>query len=335
MKAPSPPKPPDPKETAAAQTGTNVSTAIANQQMGAIDQSTPYGDMTYTNTGTYRFEDPNKKGTFYDLPLQKLTTTFSPSQQALFDQQQEFDKKFNTIGLQQTDKIGGILSEPLDMSNDAIDEWVYDRMSPRMNRQFKINEDNLRTRLANKGFKEGDEAFEREITNLRQSENDAWNQMYLQGRGMAQDTLAKERSIPINEIMALLSGGQVQDPNFMNTSSPTIPTTDYAGIVQDDFRNRMALYGQELNSHNAMLGGIAGLAALPFSWAMSDRRVKEDVKKIGKLDDGTKLYKFRYKGSPLMQMGVMAQEIEKTKPEAVAEVDGVKVVNYGKIAEDA
>ena len=30
MGAPKPPAPPDPKETAAAQTGTNVSTAVAN-----------------------------------------------------------------------------------------------------------------------------------------------------------------------------------------------------------------------------------------------------------------------------------------------------------------
>jgi len=47
MCAPSMPEPPDPYETAAAQTGTNINTAIANNKMGLVDQITPYGSLTY------------------------------------------------------------------------------------------------------------------------------------------------------------------------------------------------------------------------------------------------------------------------------------------------
>ncbi len=48
MCSPSIPEPPDPKETAAAQTGTNVSTAIANSILGNVNQVTPYGSLNYT-----------------------------------------------------------------------------------------------------------------------------------------------------------------------------------------------------------------------------------------------------------------------------------------------
>jgi len=38
------------------------------------------------------------------------------------------------------------------------------------------------------------------------------------------------RTQPINEIMALASGRQIQNPNFINTGRTNIPTTDFAGI---------------------------------------------------------------------------------------------------------
>ncbi|MEL6377175.1 MAG: hypothetical protein AAFQ04_08270 [Pseudomonadota bacterium] len=45
------PTPPDPRETAAAQTGTNVNTAKANSYLGMVDQVTPYGTLTYERIG--------------------------------------------------------------------------------------------------------------------------------------------------------------------------------------------------------------------------------------------------------------------------------------------
>ena len=47
MGKPDAPQPTDPKETSAAQTGTNVSTAIANAMMGNVNQITPNGSLTY------------------------------------------------------------------------------------------------------------------------------------------------------------------------------------------------------------------------------------------------------------------------------------------------
>jgi len=77
----------------------------------------------------------------------------------------------------------------------------------------------------------------------------------------------------------------------------------------------------------SMLG--LGMQAAPFMF--SDRRLKEDIKRVGETDDGLGVYTYRYKGSPVRQMGVMAQEVEKVKPGAVHRIGGYRAVDYGAL----
>lgn len=79
------------------------------------------------------------------------------------------------------------------------------------------------------------------------------------------------------------------------------------------------------NSINALLQG-AKLAASVFS----DVRLKEDIEPVGELFDGQPVYKFRYIGSPVWQIGVMAQDVEHVVPEAVTDVGGYKAVNLNE-----
>lgn len=62
----------------------------------------------------------------------------------------------------------------------------------------------------------------------------------------------------------------------------------------------------------------------------SDERLKENIEPVGELYDGTNVYRYNYKGDETPRIGVMAQEIEKTRPDAVMEVGGFKAVDYGK-----
>lgn len=63
----------------------------------------------------------------------------------------------------------------------------------------------------------------------------------------------------------------------------------------------------------------------------SDRRLKTDIKLVGKTDSGIPVYTYKYKGENVTQMGVMAQDVEQVMPEAVGELNGYKAVNYGMI----
>lgn len=65
----------------------------------------------------------------------------------------------------------------------------------------------------------------------------------------------------------------------------------------------------------------------------SDRRLKEDIKRIGKTDDGLPIYKFKYRGDPDEQthIGFMADEVEEHAPEAVGlDPSGYKTVDYDR-----
>lgn len=77
------------------------------------------------------------------------------------------------------------------------------------------------------------------------------------------------------------------------------------------------------------LGGT-GLSALSALMALSDRRAKTNIHKVGKLHDGQDVYSFRYRGSPRTEIGLMAQDVEKRDPEAVVEIGGLKHVDYGR-----
>lgn len=85
-----------------------------------------------------------------------------------------------------------------------------------------------------------------------------------------------------------------------------------------------------LGSALGLIGGIAGRAMMA-----SDEDVKEDITPVGKLEDGQTVYRYRYKGSPTYQIGLIAQEVERRHPEAVRDVGGIKAVDYRDATEDA
>jgi hypothetical protein len=64
----------------------------------------------------------------------------------------------------------------------------------------------------------------------------------------------------------------------------------------------------------------------------SDRRLKKDIKLIGRTDEGLNVYEFRYIDGSGPYIGVMAQEVAEMKPEALGPiVNGYMTVDYSKI----
>ena len=73
----------------------------------------------------------------------------------------------------------------------------------------------------------------------------------------------------------------------------------------------------------SLLGAVAPLF-------MSDVRVKENITPDGEWK-GHNAYQFNYIGDNVRQRGLLAQEVEETRPDAVAEIGGIKHVNYGAL----
>jgi hypothetical protein len=322
------PKAPDPMKTAQAQGAANTGTAIAQQLLNQTDQTTPWGSVDYSQTGTASYVDP-LTGKTTKIPQFMQTTTLNAADQGLLDQERLFDKNANQIAIDQAGRAGAALSQPMNINNEAVEARLMELGRKRLDPAFGQQRADLDQKLANQGIAIGSEAYRRAMEYQGQKENDAYNQLLLQGRGRAVDEAIVERQTPINEMMALMGGQQVTQPQFSSTPQVGVQGVDYAGMVQNQFN-------QQSQSRNAALGALGGMAGTALGgWAMSDRKAKKNVHKIGKLAEGLNAYSFKYKGdtSPFQQVGVMAQEAEKVAPESVAEgSDGYKRVHYGRLA---
>jgi hypothetical protein len=328
------PKAPDPMKTAQAQGAANTQTAISQALLNQVDQQTPWGSLDYSQTGTASFRDP-VTGKMTSIPQFSLKTTLNPADQALLDQERAFDSQGNTLAINQLGRVAGALSEPVNLSNDAIEGRLMELGRKRLDPVFAERQSSLENTLANKGLQPGSAAYDREYRKLGEQENDAYNQLMLGGRAQSINEILTARNQPLQEASALMSGGAVAQPVFQNTPQSGIAGTDVAGLINSNYQNK-------LSSYNAAMGGLAGIGAAGIGgwaqngFALSDRRLKTNIKKVGSLDDGTKIYSYRMKGGGLAQLGVMAQEVEKKHPGVVATTpSGFKAVNYAELAEKA
>lgn len=112
---PDPPTPPNPIDTARAATGTNVGTAIANAQLQNINQVTPGGNLNYSTTGNYAWTDPTTQQT-YNIPQFTATQTLTPQGEAIQGQQLATQYNLASMANSQSNRIGGLLSNNLDLS---------------------------------------------------------------------------------------------------------------------------------------------------------------------------------------------------------------------------
>jgi hypothetical protein len=195
--------------------------------------------------------------------------------------------------------------------------------------------------MANQGIAPGTEAYMNAKRDFDQTQNDRLTSAIVGGMNTGlnanQQAFAQagyNQMQPINVINALRTGSQVQAPNFVNSANQaTTQGPDLLGATGQQYNAQVA----NINAANANKANFAsglmelGGAALPFM--MSDERLKTNVKRIGTHDLGIGIYSYNYKdGHNLpkgLQIGVMAQELEKVLPEAVKTMfNGYKAVNY-------
>lgn len=154
--------------------------------------------------------------------------------------------------------------------------------------------------------------------------NQGWNQ-YIQN---LQPYLGASNAAATG-IGGLYSGlGNALNQNYSNLGNAQYGAATSIGNAQAN-----ADLGNLSGSANTLgaLTGAANLGSNLFgSFMASDERVKEDVEKIGELYDGQNIYFYRYKGDETPRVGLMAQEVERRYPEAVAEFDGIKHVDYNR-----
>ena len=136
-----------------------------------------------------------------------------------------------------------------------------------------------------------------------------------------------------NAVKKKASGGEVPYESNMSGKGLDIPEEDgfskkYELMTAGDAPDKP-------ESGLDKLGKVAKIAGTVASMFGSDRRMKENIKAIGKLFDGQIVHSFNYKGDPRTQIGLIAQEVEDHKPHAVGLAGGMKTVDYGKATSGA
>lgn len=340
---------PDPQETAAAQAQANIETAIAQMLMNNANQQTPFGSIQYTQTGTQRVGE-------HDVPLWNIRQSLSPEQQELFDSSTNLKQGGLYLATNLLQNAAGNLSQPFTLQGlpglttdmNAFRDQQADALMSRFNEDIGQREDQMRTRLANQGIEPGSEAFNAEMKNLQRARTDAGSQAYQQAGAEAQRQFGMEqalrnqginerqmmRSQPINEIMGLLGmGGGVQQPQFQSGMGANLQSPDIMGLTNSAYNAQMNQYNQQQSNQQNMMGGLFGMASSALPLLLSDMRAKQDISPVGILNNGLTVYAYRYKGDGPMQIGLIAQEVEMFRPEAVTEIAGLKHVDYEKAVE--
>jgi hypothetical protein len=491
MSKPDPPTPPNPYQTAAAQTGTNVGTGVANAFLNNVNQNTPQGSLSYDVTGNYSWNDPST-GQTYSIPRFTSTQSLNPTQQNLQNTSDQTKQALGNIGLQQTNKIGGMLGTPfnpglnaqtyLQQNPDVLayaqqngldpmafaaqhyqqfgqgegrsggspqggnaqnilnapqartsydaggeiqrafgdagkiqgaDDFSADRarvedsLMQRINPQLAKERSNIEQRLADQGIRYGSQAYASAMDDYNRQATDtrfgaigqagqeqqrmvgmsqaAQQQMFdqMMGRGSfanqaqaqanSQNAAAagfynagagqqlaqqqsgfnaqnaqrnqymqeayQQRNQPLNEISALTSGSQVQQPNWLNSPSSQIATTDIGGLINQNFAQQQQNYQTAQNAWSSTMGGLLGLGAGAIK---SDRRAKKNIDKIGTVFAATEagdreklpVYEWEYRkgeGEAGRHVGPMAQDVERIDPQAVRDIGGRKHIDTGRV----
>lgn len=158
-----------------------------------------------------------------------------------------------------------------------------------------------------------------------------------QGYGMGAATSQALAGLGTGAQQAALQGAQAQlgAGTLEQQTQQADLTAQYQQFLQErGYPFQVAQFLANIAMGTGALSGSSTTTTQPMPF-FSDRRVKDDVKEIGKTHDGMPIYSFKYKGDDRTQVGLMAQDVEKKHPEAVGEYGGIKTVDYKRATEDA
>ena len=178
-----------------------------------------------------------------------------------------------------------------------------------------------------------DQIFQQNLINRRNMANS--------GQSGITDAISNQQAMSV----ANQSSQHFRDMLTQNIQNSGVLMGNVAGFDQAKGEAKASAYGTNItnrNNHNsAMAGNVMQVVGMGAQLAMMcDKRMKENIKKIGKVTRSNKttvpLYNFNYKGHTKEHTNVIAQDVQKVFPEAVLKgangllyVDKNKVFNKG------
>lgn len=355
------PKTPNYAAAAQATADSNKAAALTTGALNRPTQITPTGSQTWSlKPGA----DPNNPQpgdwiatTSYSPEQQKLYEGQTAAQQGLVDTANAGVGGLAGLGVGQglgevAPSFTGDVSKTADQfsaDRQAISDALYANQTKYLGDQFARDDENLRSQLLSRGLTEGSAAYDNALRDQQRTQNDAYGTaanyattQSAQMQKLMQDALlnsattqqnlytqglsgaATEQNQPLNQILALMGGGQVSQPNLQAYGQyGQYQGADMLGAAQSRYNSALAgaQFNNQVNSQNMQDLAQMGMALF------SDRRLKSNIRPLCTLPSGQVLYAYDIFGQP--SVGVMADE---TAPDAVVTTaSGYQAVDYSKI----
>lgn len=264
------------------------------------------------------------------------------------------------------DTLGGKYLDPA--SNPAYQGWLDASFRPQAEQFRDILAPSIDSTFAGSGRTGGGAHFDtmmRGVQDLERAQSDAAAKA---GLGMYQGERANQfnalgylptaQAMDYQDIAAMAQAGRPTDIYAQRMLDDQNAKYGYDSTAQLDWYNRLAqtLLGMYPGGQTSSTGTSSGTSygggggggvgsflgpglqlagmALPFipGFGLSDERLKKNIRPVGETYTGHKLYAYEFLGSDKPEIGVIAQEVEQTDPEAVAlHPSGYRMVNYDHV----
>lgn len=249
----SPPPAPDYVGAAQATGASNLENIRAQTQANRYDTTTPYGAQTW--------QQPDPTGS-PDKWANDIT--LAPQAQQTLDSQLALSNQMGQLGLDRSSAVNDAFSQPYDTGSiKDIADKSYSNFTSRLDPQWQANGAQLDSKLANQGIMSGSHAYDDAQRVFGQQKNDAYtqaNQAAINTMPQTQQLAAALRNQPLNELNAIRTGAQIQNPQFGATpSAGTAPGTNYLGAAQGDAAYDQGLYNSQVGSANSFNSGLMTL----------------------------------------------------------------------------
>lgn len=269
-----PPPAPDYAGAAAAQGQANIDAARATAKLSNPNVINPYG----TQTVTY--------GVNGDQDQAQVVQTLSPEQKSLYDKSVQAKGLLGDLSVSGATALKDVIGQNLNLSGapaapgsaQATRDSVINAMMSRVNEDTANARDQANSDLLAAGIRPGTKAYADRMAMIDRGYNDARQAAITAGgaeasRDFGMDTqrrkdaiaeILAQRQTPLNEISALQSGSQVNNPFANNLGYQAGAVTQPAPIMQGTIAQGQAdmnAYNAQQAGNNAMLGGLFSLGS--------------------------------------------------------------------------
>ena len=211
----------------------NTQAAQQTQKMNMVNQSTPYGSLTYT-------ADPNAPGGYsanqsLSAPLQGILNSNEGNTQAIS----------SGVGQFLNNNMPG-MTNPLDLSYGANANRIAQIDSQTLDHQWKQNQNDFDQSMADRGVVPGSVAYDNASRDFNTSKNNAYNNMFLNAYNTANNAATTQYNAPFSALGSLNGQTSVNAPvqsiGLSQTPTASVQPVDTTGNYNSVYGNQNTAY---------------------------------------------------------------------------------------------